>query len=73
MRTKEHLLHTFNDVNILLQYLYMDEKHTITVSNGMTDLRIKLNEDFTAQAMNLSFQNLAILTVRWILESGMVA
>lgn len=58
MRTKEHLLHTFNDVKILLQYLYMDEKHTITVSNGITDLRIKLNEDFTAQAMNLSFPEL---------------
>ena len=35
MRTKDTLLE-MNDIAILYQYLYMDEKHNITFNNGLT-------------------------------------
>lgn len=58
MRTREVLIKGLEDVKTLLQYLYMDEDHSITVSNGITQLNIKLNDNLEALQMNLSFSYL---------------
>lgn len=55
MRNKETLLEGFEDLKILLQYLYMDDSHTIVFSNGLTDLSIKMTDDFHFQCDNLQF------------------
>lgn len=58
MRTREVLVEGLEDVKTLLQYLYMDEEHDITVSNGITKLSIKLTDNLDALQMNLSFDHL---------------
>ena len=58
MRTREVLVEGLEDVKTLLQYLYMDEEHDITVSNGITKLSIKLTDNLDALQMNLSFAHL---------------
>ena len=45
MRTKDELF-LLGEVSTLLQYLFMSEKHTITFSNGLTNLKIRMNENF---------------------------
>ena len=58
MRTREVLVEGLEDVKTLLQYLYMDEEHDITVSNAITKLSIKLTDNLDALQMNLSFDHL---------------
>lgn len=58
MRTREVLVNGLGDIKTLLQYLYMNEEHNITVSNGITNLNIKLSENLEALQMNLSFPHL---------------
>lgn len=58
MRTKEILTNGLEDIKILLQYLYMNEEHSITISNGITKLSIKLADNLEVLQMNLSFPNL---------------
>ena len=57
MRTKDSLF-ALNDVTILLQYLYMDENHTVTFHNGLTDLQIRMDERYCILCRNLSFPDL---------------
>lgn len=61
MRTREVLIEGFEDVKILLQYLYMNEDHNIDISNGITKLRIKLAENLEVLQMNLSFPHLGYI------------
>lgn len=45
MRTKDELF-LLGDIGIMLQYLYMNENHRITFNNGITDLQIRMDENF---------------------------
>lgn len=54
MRTKD-MLFAFDDIAILLQYLYMDENNTITVNNGLCYLQIRMKDDCTILCKNLNF------------------
>ena len=54
MRTKDELF-LLGDIGIMLQYLYMDENHRITFNNGVTDLQIRMDENFNILCRNLSF------------------
>ena len=57
MRTKDELF-LLGEVSTLLQYLFMSEKHTITFSNGLTNLKIRMNENFNILCQNLSFPDI---------------
>lgn len=57
MRSKD-ILKEFEDITILNQYLYMNEDNYIDYFNGITTLRIKINEDCEYLAINLAFPNL---------------
>lgn len=46
------------EIHILWQYLYMDEKHYITVDNGLAKLEIRMRENCTFHAKNLNFPDL---------------
>ena len=54
MRTKDELF-MLGEVSTLLQYLFMSEKHTITFNNGLTDLQIRMDENFNIWCRNLQF------------------
>lgn len=57
MRTKDELF-MLGEVSVLLQYLFMSEKHTITFNNGLTDLKIRMDENFNIRCTNLSFPDI---------------
>lgn len=57
MRTKD-VLFDFERIAILLQYLYISPDHRITFNNGVTDLRIRMNDELEILCQNLSFPNL---------------
>lgn len=54
MRLKETLF-SLSEFTVLCQYLYMDEKHTVTFSNGVTDLSLRMNDDLSVICKNLRF------------------
>lgn len=54
MRNKA-MLSDIRDIDTLLTYLYMDEKHAIILNNGLTNLKITMDENGDIQAENLSF------------------
>lgn len=54
MRTKETLL-AFEDISLLYQYLYMDEKHMVTFNNGVTDLTIRMTDNLSIMCKNLRY------------------
>ena len=56
MRTKDELF-LLGEVSTFLQYLFMSEKHTITYNNGLTNLKIRMDENFNIRCQNLSFPN----------------
>ncbi len=58
MRTKNELF-LLGEVSILLQYLFMSEKHTITFSNGLTSLKIRMDENFNIRCKNLNFPDVS--------------
>lgn len=58
MRTKDGLKR-LEDISILLQYLYLDESHEVTISNGMTDIRIHMLDNFRFMAKNMQFPDFA--------------
>ncbi len=57
MRTKDDLF-ALEDIATLFQYLYMDGNHTVTFHNGLTDLRIRMDEEYGVHCRNLSFPDL---------------
>ena len=57
MRTNDTLFE-LEEIPILWQYLYMDEKHFITVDNGLTKLEIRMTDKCYFKAKNLNFPDL---------------
>lgn len=57
VRTKDELF-MLGEVSTLLQYLFMSEKHTITFNNGLTDLQIRMDENFNILCKNLQFPDI---------------
>lgn len=57
MRIKSTLL-ALRDISVLYQYLYMDEKHTITFNNGITDLTLRMTDGLSVLCKNQRFPNL---------------
>ena len=57
MRERE-ILNLFNDIAIFNQYLYMKEGNYVEYNNGITTLRIKMNENCDYLAINMAFPNL---------------
>ena len=44
-RRKIEKLEKIEEINILLKYLYLNEENYVTFNNGMTDIRLTMNED----------------------------
>lgn len=53
MRTKTNL-NKLNDLKILYEFLYIDENNSIIYNNGLTDLKINMDENFNLKAKNLN-------------------
>lgn len=62
MRSKT-VLWQLEEIPILLQYLYMSEAHNVVVNNGLTDMRIRMDENLDAWCHNMSFPQVPEL--RW--------
>ena len=54
MRTEFEI---FKNIQTLNYFLYMDENNYIDYFNGMTTLRITMNEHYSYSALNLNFPN----------------
>lgn len=61
MRTTD-ILFDMEEIPILLQYLYMNEDHYVTVDNGVTKLEIRMTEGCYFMAKNLNFPDLPDLS-----------
>lgn len=57
MRTKDGLLELEN-FRILSQYLYLQKENYVIVSNGLTDLKLSMEEDFSIRCLNMNFPDL---------------
>ena len=57
MRNKDRLLYSFDNMKILFQYLYIDENHFVDVDNGLTILRIRMDENGVFKAQNTKYPN----------------
>ena len=57
MRNKDMLI-DIEDITVLYQYLYMSDKHFVTIDNGMAKLEIRMNEVGYFHAKNLNFPDL---------------
>lgn len=68
MRTKDILVNGFEDIKILLQYLYMNKNNTITVSNGIVLLEFSLTENMTLMCQNTAFPELPATPRDLVLE-----
>ena len=72
MKTKSDFFE-LRDISILLQYLYIDNKHTIIFNNGLTNLEVKMNENYEFKVLNHNFKNQGwknftdIMTIPYIL------
>lgn len=55
---KADVLKGFDEIKTLFQYLYMDEDHYITVSNGICDLQIHMSENLLLRCKNMNFTDL---------------
>lgn len=53
MRTKTNL-NKLDDLRILYEFLYVNENNSIIYNNGLTDLEIKMDENFNLKAKNLN-------------------
>lgn len=47
----------FDNIAVLNKFLYMDKNNYIDYNNGITILRITLNDDYEYQVVNLNFPN----------------
>ena len=58
MRTKDNLLGLHN-ISILFQYLYMSKDHYFIYNNGLTDLKVYMDDNFYIWTINLKYPDLA--------------
>ena len=61
MRMKQELFE-LEEVTTLLQYLYMSEDHSIIYNNGLTNLEVKMTENYGFTVLNHSFEDLGWAT-----------
>lgn len=61
-RSKDILLHGFDEITILLQYLYMSEEHFVVADNGLCKLEIRMNPAMQLTAKNLNFPDVPAST-----------
>ncbi len=54
-RTRDILTRGFDEIQILLRYLYMNEDHAIVFDNGLCKLEIKMTPSMDLTARNLNF------------------
>lgn len=54
MRNKNTLF-SFEEIPILLQYLYMDEANTVLVNNGLCELQIRMDDNCRFWYKNMNF------------------
>lgn len=47
----------FDNIAVLNKFLYMDKNNYIDYNNGITILKITLNDDYEYQVVNLNFPN----------------
>lgn len=57
MRTKDDLF-DLEDILTLYQYLYLSVEHFITFNNGLTDLKMYMDDDFNVMCINMRFPDL---------------
>ena len=57
MRSRETLM-AIESITLLYQYLYMDENHSITFNNGVTDLTIHMTDNLSVMCKNLRYPDL---------------
>lgn len=56
MRTNDVFINGFEDMKILMQYLYMSEDHSIVIHNSIgVPLEFSLREDLTCMCKNLNY------------------
>lgn len=56
MRAKD-ILKLIQEYSIFMKYLYLDKEHTITYNNGITNLKLTMNDNLEVYAENESFSN----------------
>ena len=57
MRIVDYMV-DIEEISTLLLYLYIKEENTITYNNGLTDLRIRMDDHFNIRCTNLKFPDL---------------
>lgn len=57
MKTKQDL-QEIKEISTLITYLFIDENNSITFNNGVADLQVNMNENFTFKCINLNFPQL---------------
>lgn len=72
-RTNEILVHGFDDVLVLLRYLYMSNEHSITVDNGMCKLELTMEPSMQFKAKNLNFPDLSAMNYPFELPAMLAA
>lgn len=60
MRTKD-VLFSLKDVKTLLQYLYLNDQHSIRIANGATTLQIHMTDQMRFIADDLSFSDISAM------------
>lgn len=59
MRTNDILLYGFEDIKVLMQYLYMSEDNSIIVHNCINwSLKIRMDENCQFKCLNMNFPHL---------------
>lgn len=59
MRNKDVLLQGFDDIKILMQYLYMSEEHSVLIHNSINvPLRITMDENMEIWCKNEHFPDI---------------
>lgn len=61
-RSKDILAHGFDEITILLRYLYMSEEHFVVVDNGLCKLEIRMTPSMQLTAKNLNFPDVPAST-----------
>lgn len=61
MRNKDVLTVDFDDIKILMQYLYLSDENTVKFNNGACTLEISMSDDLEYRVKNLNFPDLPLM------------